>query len=103
MAHLKILLIRHGQTEWNRTGRWQGHADIALNETGQQQAEALCRRLGVWPIEKLYTSDLKRCAQTAVPLAAALEQEVILAPIWRERDVGEFCGLTGAQAREKYP
>lgn len=103
MTKLTILLIRHGQTDWNLTGRWQGLADIPLNETGKQQAEALCRRLHRWPIEKIYTSDLKRCVQTAAPLAKALGIEPTLAPLWRERDVGDFSGLTGEQAREQYP
>ena len=103
MTKLTILFTRHGQTEWNRTGRWQGHADIPLNETGQQQAQALCQRLRRWPIEKIYTSDLQRCVQTAVPLATELGIEPTLAPIWRERDVGEFSGLTSEQARGQYP
>jgi broad specificity phosphatase PhoE len=74
---LTILLLRHGQTDWNHSGRWQGHADIPLNETGQKQAEALCQRLRSWPIDTIYTSDLQRCVQTAVPLAAELGIEPI--------------------------
>ncbi|MBK7895315.1 MAG: histidine phosphatase family protein [Candidatus Promineifilaceae bacterium] len=103
MTHLTILLTRHGQTDWNKAGRWQGHADIPLNETGQQQAAALCQRLKSWPIDAIYTSDLQRCVQTAVPLATELGLEPIKLPIWRERDVGDFSGLTGEQAREQYP
>jgi 2,3-bisphosphoglycerate-dependent phosphoglycerate mutase len=103
VTKLTILLTRHGQTDWNRVGRWQGHTDIPLNETGQQQAQALCQRLHGWPIETIYSSDLQRCVQTAVPLANALGLEPILTPIWRERDVGDFSGLTGEQAREQYP
>lgn len=103
MTKLTILLMRHGQTDWNRTGRWQGHADIPLNEVGQQQAEALCQRMHRWPIETIYTSDLQRCRQTAAPLAATLNLEPIPTPIWRERDVGDFSGLTGEQARAQYP
>jgi broad specificity phosphatase PhoE len=100
---LTILLTRHGQTDWNKAGRWQGHADVPLNKTGQQQAAALRQRLQNWPIETIYTSDLQRCVQTAVPLAKALGIKPILAPIWRERDVGDFSGLTGEQTREKFP
>ncbi|WP_420642557.1 histidine phosphatase family protein [Candidatus Leptofilum sp.] len=103
MTDLTILLTRHGQTDWNKAGRWQGHADIPLNETGQQQANALCQRLQSWPIEAIYTSDLQRCVQTAVPLANALKLKPILTQLWRERDVGDFSGLTGEQAREQYP
>ncbi|MBK8901673.1 MAG: histidine phosphatase family protein [Anaerolineaceae bacterium] len=103
MKHLTILLLRHGQTAWNQAGRWQGHADIPLNETGQKQAEALCQRLRSWPIDTIYTSDLQRCVQTAVPLANELGIEPIKTELWRERDVGDFSGLTGDQAREQFP
>jgi broad specificity phosphatase PhoE len=103
LTHLTILLARHGQTDWNKDGRWQGHADIPLNETGRQQAAALRQRLQSWPISAIYTSDLQRCVQTAVPLAQALDLKPTLAPIWRERDVGDFSGLTGAEAREQFP
>ena len=103
MTHLTILLTRHGETDWNKAGRWQGHADIPLNEKGHQQAAALCQRLQSWPIETVYTSDLQRCVQTAVPLAKALDIQPTLAPIWRERDVGDFSGMTGDQARDHYP
>jgi broad specificity phosphatase PhoE len=100
---LTILLLRHGQTDWNHSGRWQGHADIPLNETGQKQAEALCQRLRSWPIDTIYTSDLQRCVQTAEPLAAELGIAPIKKKVWRERDVGDFSGLTGEQAREQFP
>lgn len=98
-----LLLIRHGQTDWNAAGRWQGHMDIPLNETGQTQATALADRLAGWPIRAVYSSDLQRAAMTAVPLAAALNLKPILDPLWRERDVGDFSGLTGAEARQRYP
>jgi broad specificity phosphatase PhoE len=103
VTQLTILFLRHGQTDWNKAGRWQGHADIPLNETGQRQAEALCQRLRNWPIETIYTSDLQRCVQTAVPLANELGLEPIETELWRERDVGDFSGMTGDQARKNYP
>ena len=103
MTHLTILLIRHGQTDWNKAGRWQGFADIPLNETGHQQASAICQRLQSWPIEAIYTSDLQRCVQTATPMATAHGLDLQLAPVWRERDVGDFSGLTSTQTREQFP
>jgi probable phosphoglycerate mutase len=98
-----LLLIRHGQTDWNVTRRWQGHTDTPLNATGQAQAVALANRLASWPIQTIYSSDLQRCTMTVQPLADATDLEPILDPIWRERDVGEFSGLTGEQARSRFP
>ncbi len=98
-----ILLIRHGQTDWNAQGRWQGHTDIPLNETGMAQAQALAQRLANWPIQAVYSSDLKRAAMTAVPIANILNQQPIFDPIWRERHVGDFGGLTREEIREKFP
>ncbi|MCP4426645.1 MAG: histidine phosphatase family protein [Chloroflexi bacterium] len=98
-----LLLIRHGQTNWNAEGRWQGHADIPLNAMGRAQAEALAQRLADWPIRAVYSSDLKRAAMTAVSLAAVLNQQPIFDTAWRERDVGDFSGLTSAEARVQYP
>lgn len=98
-----LLLIRHGQTDFNAQKRWQGHLDVPLNEIGKQQARAIADRLATWPIEAVYSSDLKRAAMTAVPIAAAHQLIPIFEPIWRERDVGDFVGLTGTEAREKYP
>ena len=98
-----ILLIRHGQTDWNKAGRWQGHTDIPLNQTGIAQAEALAQRLTAWPISHLYSSDLKRAAQTASILGEKLSLNPVLHEIWRERDVGLFGGLTSAQVAETFP
>jgi broad specificity phosphatase PhoE len=61
----RILLARHGETDWNREGRWQGHSDRPLNAAGLAQAEALARRLARDSIAALYTSDLLRASQTA--------------------------------------
>lgn len=98
-----LLLIRHGVTDWNIAKKWQGYADIPLNETGQEQAVALSKRLAKWPIQAVISSDLQRCVQTAVPLAAAHNLPPIFDPIWRERDVGDFAGLTGKEVRARYP
>jgi broad specificity phosphatase PhoE len=98
-----ILLIRHGLTDWNAEQRWQGHQDIPLNETGIDQARALARRLANWPIQALYSSDLKRAAQTADILAEAVGLQVIHDRAWRERDAGAFQGLTRAEIKIQYP
>lgn len=98
-----ILLIRHGQTDWNAQGRWQGHLDVPLNATGQAQARALAQRLADWPIQAVYSSDLKRAVMTAVTLASTLNQQPIFDTLWRERNVGDFAGLTSQESHEKFP
>jgi probable phosphoglycerate mutase len=61
-----LLLARHSETEWNREGRWQGHADVALNDRGREQARALAQQLLDEPIDVIYSSDLARAHQTAL-------------------------------------
>ena len=101
-----VLLVRHGQTEWNLNGRWQGHADVPLNETGRQQAKAIAQRLArqtKWEIDALYASDLERAAETAVIIGNAINHTPIFDPIWRERDMGDFSGLTRPEIVAKFP
>jgi 2,3-bisphosphoglycerate-dependent phosphoglycerate mutase len=98
-----IIFIRHGLTDWNAERRWQGHLDIPLNEQGIAQALALAKRLKGWPIEALYSSDLNRAAQTAVILGDALGLAPILKQTWRERDVGDFQGLTLENIKSQFP
>ena len=102
-AKTTFLFIRHGQTDWNVIGRWQGHIDTPLNETGQQQARALARRLVSWPIEAVLCSDLQRAQETAVILAQPHQLTPQPDPDWRERHVGRFSGLTSTESREAFP
>jgi probable phosphoglycerate mutase len=98
-----IVFIRHGQTDWNAGRRWQGHADIALNKIGRQQAALLAQRLRHWPIRTLYSSDLQRAADTARALGNALGLEPVLDVNWRERHVGDFEGLTTDEIKVQFP
>jgi broad specificity phosphatase PhoE len=98
-----LLLIRHGQTDHNAAGRWQGHLDVPLNENGQAQAQALAQRLADWPIEAVYSSDLQRAAQTAVAIATPHTLQPTFDPIWRERDVGAFQSLNSQEIQTKFP
>ncbi len=98
-----LLLIRHGQTDWNVKKKWQGHADIPLNETGFMQANKLAKRLSRWPITAIISSDLQRCVQTAQAVSTELNLPLLTDPIWRERDVGAFSGMTGEETQIAYP
>ena len=100
---IRILLARHGETDWNRDGRWQGHSDQPLNAAGHAQADALAGRLAREHIDALYTSDLLRASQTAAAVSRATGVEAIPTPGLREVDVGELAGLNRAAAAERFP
>jgi broad specificity phosphatase PhoE len=89
-----LLLVRHGETEWNRTRRFQGHADPPLNETGRGQARALAAELAGERLEFVYASDLARARETAEIIAAPHGVPVVAEPDLREIDVGSWMGLT---------
>lgn len=98
-----LLFVRHGQTAWNAAGRWQGHTDIPLNETGRRQAKALASRLSTWPVKAIYSSDLLRAAQTASILGITTGLEPIVDAAWRERNGGIFEGKTADELRDTQP
>jgi broad specificity phosphatase PhoE len=99
----RLLLARHGETDWNRVGRWQGHADPPLNVTGRRQAAALAARLAGDGITALYSSDLARARETAGTVALRLGLSVVEDPALREIDVGSWSGLTRAEVAERFP
>jgi 2,3-bisphosphoglycerate-dependent phosphoglycerate mutase len=99
----RILLARHGETDWNREGRWQGHSDQPLNATGRAQADALARRLRGEPVSALYTSDLLRASQTAAAVGRETGLDPVPTPGLREVDVGELAGLDRAEAGRRHP
>ncbi|GIW91946.1 MAG: phosphoglycerate mutase [Pirellulaceae bacterium] len=100
-----VYLIRHGETDWNMQGRWQGHVDVPLNEIGYRQARLLANRLardGV-KFEAIYSSDLARAYQTAWEIGAVLKVPVQLLPALREIDTGRWSGLTTDEVRTQFP
>ena len=103
MAHTRILLARHGETDWNRLGRWQGHADQPLNETGRRQAAELAERLVGDGIIAVYSSDLARARETADAVARRLGLDVVEDEGLREIDVGSWSGLTRAEVQQRFP
>jgi phosphoserine phosphatase len=73
---LILYVARHGETDWNREGRYQGRRESTLTETGRAQARALAQTLASHPIDRVIASPLRRCVETAVPLAELLRVEV---------------------------
>ncbi len=98
-----LVLVRHGETDWNLTGRAQGHADIPLNATGRAQAAAVAPVLAAFGPVRLWTSDLARARQTAEAIASATGLTLECDARLREYDVGERSGLTLAEAAAKFP
>src|SRR5690242_19637486 len=82
---VRLVLWRHGQTEWNMQGRFQGQTDIPLDEIGQQQAERAARLLAALQPSAIFSSDLIRAAATAAPLARLTGLTVTLDKDLRER------------------
>jgi len=95
-----LLLARHGETDWNRDGRWQGHSNTSLNARGREQAHALADEL-TEEIDVVYSSDLARARETAEIVAGRLGLDVRLDPRLRERGFGSWEGLTGYEIEER--
>ena len=98
-----VVLIRHGQTEWNVSGKYQGKTDVELSAEGKEQAKLLARRFPVDKVDAVYSSDLKRAAFTAECIAEKFSLPVNLERDFREIDFGEWEGLTYAEIVERYP
>ena len=96
-------MARHGETDWNRESRFQGHADTTLNEAGRQQARALAERLRTEQIEAVYTSPLLRARETAEIVASVLGLPVEAVEGLQEVDVGTWSGLTRGEIEQRFP
>ncbi|WP_395701896.1 histidine phosphatase family protein [Aquabacterium sp.] len=88
-----LIVIRHGETDWNRQHRFQGQIDVPLNAIGQTQAARLAERLADEPIDVLLASDLQRARSTAEALARRRNQALQVEPLWREQSFGVLEGL----------
>jgi alpha-ribazole phosphatase len=99
----QLVLVRHGETEWNRNWRIQGHTDIALSALGHEQARRLAARLSREPISAVYASDLARARETAEPLAKALRLPLHTTPLLREVGFGAWEGLTLSEVEARWP
>jgi len=99
-----IILVRHGQTEWNRVERFRGRADVPLNETGLAQAEATGQRVAAeWTPAAIYSSPLSRAVKTAEAIAKHFSLPVQIHPGLADIDYGEWQGLTPDEVRERWP
>ena len=99
----QFILIRHGETVWNREHRMQGQQDSPLTETGVRQARRLGVRLRHEKFDALYSSDLGRAHRTAQSVADATGRGILLDARLRERHFGVFEGLTAAEIERDYP
>ena len=103
MTATTILLVRHGETDWNRDRRVQGHTDVPLNETGRKQAHALVDDLAGETFSAVYSSDLARALETATILAGPRSLTVTALATLREKHFGTWEGLTDAEALARFP
>lgn len=98
----RLLLVRHGESEWNALGRWQGQADPPLSAHGQHQASAAAQRLGA--LDAVVASTLQRASETAAIIAQSLGVGPVKADDRLiERDAGEWSGLTRSQINRDWP
>lgn len=93
----RLLLVRHGETDWNADGRLQGQTDRPLSDFGRQQARRLADELAAEDFEAIYSSDLARARETAEIVGARVGLPVMLDPDLREKDWGTWEGLTAVE------
>ena len=98
----QLCLVRHGQTDWNLEGRYQGQSDVPLNEKGFEQAKSLVGKLKGKTFITIYTSDLLRAQQTAEPIANALGLPIQIEPRLREINQGEWEGVLVDDIKARY-
>ena len=100
---MKFFLVRHGETEWNKLGRFQGHTDISLNERGFSQAKETAKAAAEWGHCAIYSSPLIRTAQVADEIAKVTPMPVSKQPGLKELGLGDLEGVTGEEMRNKWP
>ena len=99
----EVILIRHGETEWNQSGKFQGNIDINLNEEGKKQADILASYFKKNKFDRIYSSPLTRSLTTAQKIASYHSSEVIKLSSIREFDFGDWEGSDYNEIRNKYP
>lgn len=101
----RLVVVRHGETDWNREGQMQGWAPVPLNERGRRQARAAGEWIaGRYDVDAVHASDLLRCRETVEEMLPALDDPgVSYEPAWRERDIGVYQGLPYDDVFERFP
>lgn len=100
---MRLILVRHGQTEWNAGGRYQGQSNVALSDTGRKQARFLAERFPVRQLDAIYTSDLDRAKETAECVGKWLGLTVCPEKAFRELSFGDWEGLTYQEISSRWP
>lgn len=100
---MRLLLVRHGETDWNASLRYQGQGGGPLNAQGREQGRLVGERLRRYQASALYTSDILRAAETADIIGGALKLKAKPMPDLREIDVGQWEGLTPEELYRRYP
>jgi broad specificity phosphatase PhoE len=99
----ELLLARHGETDWNRERRIQGHTDVPLNARGVKQARVLAEILAPVRLAAVYSSDLTRARETAAMVARAHSLDVLVERRLREKNFGSWEGLTDVEIADRFP
>ena len=100
---MKLFLVRHGETEWNRTGKFLGQYDVPLNARGVSQGRDVAKAAISWRPTALYSSPLTRTMQVAEQIGKTVGLTVTPAPGFMELDLGEVEGISGQQMRDEWP
>ena len=100
---LHLMLVRHGETEWNAQRRYQGQSDMPLSELGKRQAKQIAERLATQEIDVVYASDLKRAWETAQVIVEEKGMTIVSEPRLRELGFGVLEGMTFEEGLAKFP
>ena len=100
---MKLVLVRHGETDWNKLGKFQGHHDIALNSRGVAQAQETAQAVVQWKHSAIFSSPLLRTMQVAQEISQLSGMPVVQVPGFRELSLGDLEGVTGEEMRSGWP
>ena len=99
-GRIRLIFVRHRETDWNEHPRFRGRADVALNDVGMDQARRIAHRLSSVPVAAIYASPLGRTIKTATPIAAAHGLKIVPEEALIDFDYGAWQGKTPAEVAE---